>query len=125
ADPLVITFYTAFINCAVAIMINPGFFRLNFEITGQLIAYVVELAVISGILPVVFLYKGIRLVGAARASIVATAELPATLAISYLFLGETMSCPQLLGVLLIITAIVILQNESQLESYFRTFNSKT
>ena len=124
ADPLVITFYTAFINCAVAIIINPGFFKLNFEINGQLIAYVVELAVISGILPVVFLYKGIRLVGAARASIVATAELPATLAISYLFLGETMGYAQLLGIFLIIAAIVILQNESRLERYFRTFDNR-
>ncbi len=123
-DPLVITFYTALINCAVAIIINPGFFKLNFEINRQLIAYVIELAVISGILPVVFLYKGINLVGAAKASIVATAELPATLVISYLFLGETMGYIQLLGILLIIASIVILQNESQLERYFKTFSNK-
>jgi len=117
-EPLVIAFYTTLTSLVVTLMLHPGFFRLEFAFTTELLLYVCELAVVSGILPVIFLYKGIKLVGADKASIVATSELPITILMSFLVLGERMNLVQLAGVALIIGSIIILQYEGLLEKAF-------
>jgi drug/metabolite transporter (DMT)-like permease len=114
-EPLVITFYTSLCILLTALMLRPGFFSFQFVLTRELLMYVVELAVISGIMPVMLLYKGIGRIGADKASIVATSELPITILMSFLVLGETMGLVQLAGVLLIICSIIILQYEGAIE----------
>ncbi|MFZ5351434.1 MAG: DMT family transporter [Bacillota bacterium] len=112
--PLVITFYTSSIILAVSVALNPSFFRFDFVITPKLLFYVFELSLISGILPIVFLYKGIELIGSERASIVATAELPITLLLAFFILKETMVLVQIAGTFLIIVSIIILHNEDRI-----------
>lgn len=124
-EPLVINFYTTLSTLAVALILHPGFFRFEFTMTLDLLVYICELAVISGILPVIFIYKGISLVGADKASITATSELPITIVLSFLMLGERMSLLQLVGILLIICSIVILQYEDALERVFRKAKDKS
>jgi len=114
-EPLVVTFYTNLTTLAASIILNPGFFRFEFLVTSELLIYIFELAVVSGILPVIFLYKGIKLIGADKASIVATSELPITILLSFLVLGERMELVQLAGILLIMGSIIILQYEGKLE----------
>ncbi len=123
-EPLVITFYTTLTSLAVTLMLHPGFFKLEFAFTTELLLYVCELAVVSGILPVIFLYKGINLVGADKASIVATSELPITILMSFLVLGERMDLVQLTGIALIIISIIILQYEGILEKAFGAVRGK-
>jgi drug/metabolite transporter (DMT)-like permease len=106
------------------IIINPGFFRFDFEFTPNLLIYACELGVISGILPVVFLYKGISLLGADKASIVATTELPITIILSYFVLGEKMELVQLFGIVMIMFSIIILQKEESFENYINKVKSK-
>jgi len=114
-EPLVIAFYTNLTTLAVSLILHPGFFRFEFLMTSELLIYIFELAVVSGILPVIFLYKGIKLIGADKASIVATSELPITILLSFLVLGEKMGLVQLAGILLIMGSIIILQYEGKLE----------
>lgn len=121
-EPLVITFYTTVTILAVALVFRPGFFRFEFEMTAQLLGYICELSVISGILPVMFLYKGIKRVGADKASIVATSELPITILLSFLILGERMGPVQLAGIMLIVCSIIMLRYEGLLERIFTTSN---
>ncbi len=116
--PLVITFYTSSIILMAALFLNINFFTFSFVLTPELIFYIFELSIISGILPIVFLYKGIELIGSERASIVATAELPITLVLAYFFLRETMVIVQLLGAAFIILSLVILQNEEKILKRF-------
>lgn len=123
-EPLVITFYTTLTSLAVTLLLHPGFFKLEFAFTTELVLYVCELAVVSGILPVIFLYKGINLVGADKASIVATSELPITILMSFLVLGEKMDFIQLSGIALIIISIIILQYEGILEKVFGAVRGK-
>ena len=123
-EPLLITFYTTFTSLAVALLLRPGFFRFEFEMTTELIVYICELAVVSGILPVIFLYKGIKLVGADKASITATSELPITILLSYVVLGERMGLVQLAGILLILCSIIMLQYEGELENKLNNFLSR-
>lgn len=123
-EPLVITFYTTLTSLVVTLMLHPGFFKLEFAFTTELLLYACELAVVSGILPVIFLYKGINLVGADKASIVATSELPITILMSFLVLGERMDIVQLTGIVLIIISIIILQYEGILEKAFGALRDK-
>lgn len=117
-EPLVITFYTTLASLAVTLLLRPGFFRFEFEMTSELLLYICELAVVSGILPVIFLYRGINLIGADKASIAATSELPITILLSFLVLGESMGLVQLSGIALILCSIIILQYEGILEKIF-------
>lgn len=114
-DPMVTMFYTTSITTIVALLLRPGFFRFEFVMTTGLLFYICELAVVSGILPIIFLYKGINMVGADKASIVATSELPMTLIMSFFVLGETMDMIQISGIGLILCSIIILQYEGIVE----------
>ena len=114
AKPMVTTFYSSGVILAVALLMNPGFLAFDFELSWRTMFYIVRLAVIAGILPVVFLYKGIGIVGADKGSIIATAELPITVLLAYFLLGENMNFIQIIGVFLIIASIILLQNENNI-----------
>lgn len=117
-EPLVTTFYTTLTILIVSLIIHPSFFRFEFVLNTNLMIYICELAIVSGILPVIFLYKGINRVGADKASIVATSELPITIVLSFFALGERMGPVQLAGILLIMCSIIILQYEKILDRVF-------
>ncbi len=108
----VLAMYTSVVMFVISAILNPGFFRFDITLNPQMVFYVFELAVVSGILPVVFLYKGIALVGSEKSTIIATAELPITLILAFLVLNETMVFTQVIGVVFIIGAVLVLQNES-------------
>jgi drug/metabolite transporter (DMT)-like permease len=114
AKPLVTTFYTSGVILLTTLIVNPGFFRFDFVFSREILLYIFELSVISGILPIVFLYKGIGIVGADKASIVATVELPITVLLAYVILGEQMSVIQVLGIFFIISSIILLQSENNI-----------
>lgn len=118
-DPLIITFYTTLAILAVTLVFRPGFFMFDFTFTPALLIYILELAVVSGILPVVLLYKGINIVGADKASIISTSELPITILMSYFILGETMGAVQLIGIQLITCSIILLKYEETIERAFK------
>jgi drug/metabolite transporter (DMT)-like permease len=119
AKPLVTTFYTSGVIFLTTLIVNPGFFRFDFVFSREILLYIFELSVISGILPVVFLYKGIGIVGADKASIVATVELPITVLLAYVILGEQMSVIQVLGIFFIISSIILLQSENNILLWFK------
>ncbi len=70
--------------------------------------YILGIVLIAGIMPVVFFYKSVALIGAERTSIVATLELPFTLIVAFLVLGEQLNGIQGIGVLLVLGAAVFL-----------------
>lgn len=72
----------------------------------RLIPVVVFLALVSWLFPYLFLLKGIRFIGASRASLVSTSELPLTLLFAFMFLGDRMSLLQLGGAVLITAGII-------------------
>lgn len=123
-NPMVSTFYCSIIIMLVAMLVNPGFFKFDFVVTANSMLYIIELAVIAGVLPVVFIYKGIAIIGADKASIIATAELPVTLILAYLVLGEKMVLLQIFGIVFIIASIIILQSENNILTRVRGFRKE-
>lgn len=107
-SPGTILFYCCLVVVIFVSAINPGFYLKSYFADFELVKYVFVLAIVTGILPVVFLYSGINILGAQIASVVATGEIPFTLLMSSLILGEQLILIQMIGSILIMGAIVLL-----------------
>ncbi len=68
----------------------------------------VGIAFIATLLPITTLFASIRRIGSSDASLVSTAELPATLALAALALGETLDGRSLLGAALVTAGVVLI-----------------
>ncbi len=107
-SPGVILFYCTIVVFLIISTINVNFyFRLR-ELDFQMLKFALPVSTIANILPVVLLYTGIKRIGAQSASIVATGEVPFTIVLSFLVLGETLSLIQVFGSILIVGAILCL-----------------
>ena len=71
------------------------------------------MAVLNTLLAVLFFLKGVKKIGAARASIISTAEPPFCLLLAFLILGETLTLWQLLGSLLVFTSMILASKRSE------------
>ncbi len=112
-SPGAILFYCCVVVVIFVSAINPGFYFKNYFADFELVKYVFVLAIVTGILPVVFLYSGINILGAQIASVAATGEIPFTLLMSSFILGEKLIFIQIVGSILIMGAIVLLNREGE------------
>ena len=118
--PVTISFYTSIVTLLIGGAIAPHaivhFAAIaNFGAAGspnplflKMLGYLALLALICGVLPTILMYKGIALIGADKASILASCELPLTIIFAFLILGEQMVLLQILGIALIVTAVLML-----------------
>lgn len=71
------------------------------------------LIVLLGLLPTVLAYTffttGLKYIEAGEASIISTAEIVSALFLAYVFLGESLALPQVMGVVFVILGVIILQ----------------
>lgn len=70
--------------------------------------YIVLIALMGGVLPIVFFYKSVAMIGSERTSIIATLEIPLTLVVAFIILREHMSLVQLGGVAMVISSALLL-----------------
>lgn len=66
-------------------------------------------AIFAMVIPVYFAYHSLQIIGADKSSIISAIELPFTLVVAFLVLGETLSAVQLIGMSFIIFSIVLLR----------------
>ena len=102
-------FYMYFVATITFWVLNPTFLADPPVIEGTKMWLLMGLIVILQVLPMALLNLAIREIGSNKATVIATAELPITVVLAFLFLKEQMVAVQLLGVLLIVAAVVILQ----------------
>jgi drug/metabolite transporter (DMT)-like permease len=72
-------------------------------------AVVLGLSLVATVLPVLFLFEGIKRIGASKASILSSIELVVALALAFGLLRESFSPRQLLGAFFILTAVFVVQ----------------
>ena len=113
-SPVIISFYTAISAFITSLIVSPSFFKFDVNFSWKLIGLFVLLALTSGIIPTILMYKGIKYIGADKASIVASSELPMTIILAYFFLSEKMSIIQLLGVAAIVGSVVLLEKADRM-----------
>ena len=107
----VIFFWDWGIAAIIMLVLNPFVFRDMVGLSPQMIALIVVISSVTTVLPSFLLGKGVMLIGAERATVIGTLELPITVLLAYLFLSEVMVPMQLLGVVLVVSAVAALSLE--------------
>lgn len=104
---LTITFTLALLGLVMSSAIFPGSVPGLFRVTPLQALLGLALALFGTVLPMVLLLKGMRLVGASMASLVSVTEIPFSLVLAFLILGEELTVLQVAGTALIAAATVI------------------
>jgi len=108
-DPNVINFYSSVFGIITALTVGIFTGVSNYVLPLEFAGLIFGISVIAGILPILFIYKAISTIGSEKVTVVATVELPITLMLAFLVLGEKMSILQIGGVFLVIGATFLLQ----------------
>ena len=110
--PITVIFtYDWGIAAVIMLVINPLAIRNLAGLSPQMIALIVIISSVTTVLPSFLLAKGVLAIGAERATVIGTLELPITVLLAYLFLSEVMVPMQLLGVVLVVSAVAALSVE--------------
>ncbi len=78
-----------------------------FEQPWQVYAYAIAMAVFSTVLPIFLTAKAIQLIGASKVSIVGSIGPVATIFFGWLFLGENVSIPQMIGAAFVLGGVML------------------
>lgn len=111
SDPWTATVFTQSFSTLGLIILQPPWRLFAGGVSGPAAGYGLLTAVLCSIIPFYLLLRGISLIGASRASIVSTAELPLTVALAWLLLEESVTPWNIAGGLLILASIVLLHRE--------------
>lgn len=105
-DTTIIIMYTQVLSFIFLVSIyNPmNVFVVNISIKNIIILLLISLT--TSFLPMLFIIKGIDKLGAYKASIIGTVELPFTAILAFIFLGETMTIVQIMGMGMVILGAV-------------------
>lgn len=105
----IINLYSSIFGLITALLVGTFMGIGDYSLPVELIGVIFSLSVLSGILPIIFIYKALSLIGSEKVTVIATIELPITLFLAFLVLGEKMSIIQIFGVVCVIGATFILQ----------------
>ncbi|PIR20397.1 MAG: hypothetical protein COV45_06380 [Deltaproteobacteria bacterium CG11_big_fil_rev_8_21_14_0_20_47_16] len=86
---------------------------LSVQLTMKNCAGILYVAIFGTIVPYMLFYKGIQMMRATRASVIATIEPVAAAVFAYFLLGESLQVPQILGGCLVVGSIMLLQMRSK------------
>lgn len=99
------------IAALIMLILNPMVIKEIIGLSPQMISLIIIISSVTTVLPSFLLAKGVMLIGSERATVVGTLELPITVLLAYLFLSEVMVPMQLLGVVLVVSAVAALSLE--------------
>lgn len=114
-DALQVSTFAQVFSTLALIIIKPPWFLFENAIPLKGYLFGALLAIVTSVISFFFLLVGISIIGASKAAIVSTFELPVTLLLAYLILHETVNVIQIIGALLIVSSIILLRSYS--ESY--------
>lgn len=110
-DHYTVLFYTSLFGLIASFGSVIGLYGAIPILSFHLLKYIFIIAVFAGILPVVFFYKSVAIIGSERTSIVATLELPITLIVAFLILNEHLNLMQMGGAVMVILSVYLLHRE--------------
>ncbi len=109
ADPMALAAYLT-AGAATTFFVAGGLLGSLATVGGPTgLACLVVAALVGSVFAVTSFLKGVRLVGPSTASLLVTIEVPATIALAAVVLGQHMTSPQLAGAGLVVAAIVAMQ----------------
>lgn len=108
-DTLSVTTYSQLWSTVLLLSVIRPTFLLAGEISRTGLLMAAGVAIVASVIPFFLLLKGISLIGASRASIVGTFELPVTIALANLILREPVTPVRAAGAILVVLAIILLE----------------
>lgn len=113
-DLSVVLFYTQLIGAVCLLIVYSPTNVFDFHLTPSLFLLITVSAMLLGVLPMFLQYKGLIVVGAYKASIISTLELPITAVLAYLLISETISYTQFIGMTMIVFGSINIQRKQKL-----------
>lgn len=108
-NELVITFYTTMFSLIVLFIFNYKFVNRLPYVDIISIKNAFNLALFCEIIPLTLLYAAIKHIGPVTTSIISTLEIPSSALLGFLFLNESLSVVQILGIVVVVLSIVYLK----------------
>jgi DME family drug/metabolite transporter len=90
-----------------SLLVGLGPVREVVDLPGELLLFCLMATVIGNIAPFFLLFKGMRLIGAAAASLVTVIELPVALLLGWLYAGDRIGPVELVGAALVMGAVLL------------------
>lgn len=106
-SPLTITFTLGLMGLVIVCLMFPSSIPRLASLTPYQVFLGFGMALVGTVLSVVLLLKGVKLIGASVASLVSISEIPFSLVLAFLILGEVVTPLQILGTMLIIVATIV------------------
>ncbi|WP_373897233.1 DMT family transporter [Haloimpatiens sp. FM7315] len=107
--PLTINAYSTLFSLIALLIYSPLTYGTISKLNLQGIVIVIILAVFCEVIPLTLLYGAINRIGALRVSIIANLEVPSAIVLSFVFLNETISMIQIVGIILVILAAMFIK----------------
>lgn len=108
-EPLTINAYSTLFSLISLCIYSFPAFLLRGEVSVNGLIYIINLAFFCEIIPLTLLYASISYIGALKVSIISNLEIPTSMIVGLLFLGEKVSIIQIIGAMLIIYAVYLLR----------------
>lgn len=105
-ETTIIIMYAQFLSFIFLLIIYKPVNVFNVDISVMDTIILLGIAFVTSFLPMFFIMKGIDKLGAYKASIMGTMELPFTAILAFLFLGETMTIVQMIGMVIVILGAI-------------------
>jgi drug/metabolite transporter (DMT)-like permease len=109
------TVYNAYVTTFVALatgLIAIARGQVSFDFNLQALGAIVVLGIVSTVLVMAALYRGVKEIGASRAAIISTFEPAATALLGFLILGELLTGWQIAGGLVVLAGVFVLRGSS-------------
>ncbi|WP_051931788.1 DMT family transporter [Clostridium sp. KNHs214] len=107
--PLTINAYSTLFSLIALLIYKPLNYSTLTSLSVKGISSIIILAVFCEVIPLTLLYAAISYIGALKVSIIANLEVPSAVFIAFLFLGETVSITQAVGIVLVIVATMLIK----------------
>lgn len=109
------TVYNAYVTTIVALatgIITIARGQVSFDFDLQALGAIVILGIVSTVLAMAALFRGVKEIGASRAAIISTFEPAATAVLGFLILGELLTGWQMAGGLVVLAGVFVLRGSS-------------
>lgn len=107
-DAMTINAYSTLFSLITLVIYSPPYFLFNNKFQWEGIFYIILLAVLTDVIPLTLLYSSIKYIGSVKTSIICNLEIPASIIMSGVILGEKIYMIQIIGALLILYAVYII-----------------
>lgn len=107
--PLAINAYSTLFSLISLMIYKFPMFVFRGELTKSVIFYTTILAIFCEIIPLTLLYAAIKHIGSLKVSIIGNLEIPTAMLLSFFILQEQITSTQIIGTVLVISAIYIIR----------------